>query len=616
MLRTFEGVSTMRTATALLILLCAVASAPVATHAQTLPAKSEVLASMRLVNDYWLGDHNNPGDNQWARAAYFSGNMAMHAAWPDHNYRDYALLWSENHSWGLNGGTGTRLADNHCVGQTYIALYTIDPVPNRIDDITTCMSSIVNSSRITDWSWVDALYMTIPVLARLGIIHGDTDYFDKMYAMYDDTKSRRGLYDPAFGLWYRDGNYTPPTTTPNGQPFFWSRGNGWVIAAHAKAIKYLPANDPHRAEFIATLQAMAAALKNVQRSDGFWNVSLMDPNHFGGPETSGTAFFTYGIAWGINNGFLDAATYLPVVAKAWNGMNQVAVHPEGKLGYVQGPAGQPSEGQPVNFESTQDYGVGAFLLAGSEVYELAPGDPAAAPKEPQDNLALNNLVAFSSQSSGTPASNAADDQLWTRWSAQSYPQWIELEFDTTQAIGMTEVAPYLGRAYQFTVETKMSAGESYSMLVDRSSNTHGGYAIVDTFPPVVGRFVRLTVTGASGYTGSEVSVLDFNLYGNPRTGIAELPPVSFTLGQNYPNPFNPTTTIAYDLDAAAPVALVVFDVSGRKVTTLVDEMTFPGPHEVRWNGTDDAGAHMASGVYFYRLTAGSSIQTRKMILLK
>ena len=115
---------------------------------------------------------------------------------------------------------------------------------------------------------------------------------------------------------------------------------------------------------------MSAAIKSVQRSDGFWNVSLHDPTHFGGKELTGTALFTYGMAWGVRRGVLPASDYSPIVDKAWNGMVTDAVHPNGFLGWVQGSAKQPSDGQPLSYDKVpdfEDYGLGCFLLAGSEV---------------------------------------------------------------------------------------------------------------------------------------------------------------------------------------------------------------------------------------------------------
>jgi rhamnogalacturonyl hydrolase YesR len=191
-----------------------------------------------------------------------------------------------------------------------------------------------------------------------------------MYDLYAYNKYTLGLYNSSEGLWYRDVNYKPPYATKNGQDCYWSRGNGWVVGAHVRILQLLPLKDSHRAEYIQTFQAMAAALKDRQREDGFWNPSLDDANEYTGPETSGTAFFTYGLAWGINNHLLDSATYYPVVAKAWNGLVNTAVQTNGFLGYVQGVGAAPAL---ASASSTQDFGVGAFLMAGTEVQKLCTG---------------------------------------------------------------------------------------------------------------------------------------------------------------------------------------------------------------------------------------------------
>jgi len=197
-----------------------------------------------------------------------------------------------------------------------------------------------------------------------------------MYEMYAFTKNRhggKGLYNPAEGLWWRDKDFVPPYREPNGEDCYWSRGNGWVVAALVRTLSELPQNDPHRDEYLKDFKDMCQAIVKVQRPDGFWNVSLHDPNHFGGKELSGTALFTYGFAWGIRNGHLDAANYLPAIRKAWNSMQRECVHENGKLGYVQGTGKEPKDGQPVNFDSTpdfEDYGLGCFLLAGTEIMKL------------------------------------------------------------------------------------------------------------------------------------------------------------------------------------------------------------------------------------------------------
>ena len=251
-------------------------------------------------------------------------------------------------------------------------MYKLDSVKqqSKIAAIKTSIDNMVYSTASNDWTWVDALFMSMPVYARMGNLTGDTIYFKRMHDLYTYTKDTLGLYNYNEGLWYRDVNYKPPYATKTGQDCYWSRGNGWVVGAHARILQLLPVNDPHRNEYIQTFKAMAAALKDRQRTDGFWNSSLDDPNEYNGPETSGTAFFTYGIAWGINNHLLDSTTYAPVAINAWNGLTTTAVQSNGFLGYVQGVGAQPGL---ASVGTTQDFGVGAFLLAGIELLKMASG---------------------------------------------------------------------------------------------------------------------------------------------------------------------------------------------------------------------------------------------------
>jgi rhamnogalacturonyl hydrolase YesR len=231
---------------------------------------------------------------------------------------------------------------------------------------------LVTGSSNADWWWIDAIQMAMPVFAKLGAQYGGTSYYEKMYSMYANTKTTQGLYNTTDHLWWRDATFKPPFTTTNGKQCYWSRGNGWVFAALTRVLDTIPANEAHRNEYVSDFTAMAGALKSVQRSDGFWNVSLADPTDYGGPELTGTALFAYAMAWGLRTGTLDS-TYGPVVSKAWCAIAS-AVHTNGFLGYVQGTGSKPADGQPVTLNSVpnfQDYGVGCFLLAGSELYKLA-----------------------------------------------------------------------------------------------------------------------------------------------------------------------------------------------------------------------------------------------------
>ena len=194
-----------------------------------------------------------------------------------------------------------------------------------------------------------------------------------MYAFTKYKHGGNGLYNATEKLWWRDKDFVPPYKEPNGEDCYWSRGNGWVVAALVRTLEQLPPTDPHYQEYLQDLKNMLAALLPVQRQDGFWNVSLHDANNFGGKELSGTSLFIYGMAWGINHKIIDRKTYLPAVLKAWNALATECVHADGKLGYVQGTGKEPKDGQPVNYTNTpdfEDYGLGCFLLAGSEVYKL------------------------------------------------------------------------------------------------------------------------------------------------------------------------------------------------------------------------------------------------------
>ena len=167
--------------------------------------------------------------------------------------------------------------------------------------------------------------------------------------------------------------FIPPYAEPNGEDCYWSRGNGWVLAALALVLQELPKSDPHYAEYKEDFIQLSKAVVPLQRQDGFWNVSLHDANHFGGKEASGTALFVYGMTWGVNNGILDKAAFLGPIEKGWQAISKESIQPNGFLGYIQSTGKEPKDGQPVLRDKTpdfEDYGLGCVLLAGTEVYKL------------------------------------------------------------------------------------------------------------------------------------------------------------------------------------------------------------------------------------------------------
>ena len=350
-----------------------------------LPPKNDVLQVMQKANTYFMNKWPDAGktiitnkeraSNIWTRAVYYEGLMALYSVDKQKAYYDYAMQWGEKHHWGLNGSIETRDADNHCAGQTYIDLYLMDKQPERIRDIKASMDLMVKSEKADDWSWIDALQMAMPVFTRLGILYNDTSYFRKMYDLYSFAKYKhgdKGLYNAEDHLWWRDKDFDPPYKEPNGEDCYWSRGNGWVVAALVRTLDMLPATDAHYNEYLQDYKDMCTALIKIQRGDGFCNVILQDATNFGGKENTGTSLFTYGFAWGIRKGILDKNVYMPVVEKSWKALS-ATVHQNGFLGYVQGTGKEPKDGQPVTFDSMpnfEDFGLGCFLLAGTEVYKL------------------------------------------------------------------------------------------------------------------------------------------------------------------------------------------------------------------------------------------------------
>ena len=370
----------------LLLFICCLYGFTSCISNQKLPKKQKTLAAMTLANDYFMKKWTDVGktivtnrerpSNIWTRGVYYEGLMDLYKIDAQKRYLDYAVTWGEFHKWGLRNGIKTRNGDDQCCGQTYIDLYLLDKKEERIRDIKACMDNMVNSDKADDWSWVDALQMAMPVFAKLGVIYNDNRYYEKMFELYDYAKTKHGhngLFNPSEGLWWRDKDFDPPYKTPAGKNCYWSRGNGWVVAALVRVLAIMPTNAPHREEYLTMYLTMIKALQPLQRADGFWNVSLTDETDFGGKELSGTALFVYGMAWGINNGLLEKQKYTPSVSKAWNAMLKDCMHENGMLGFVQSTGKQPSDGQPVTYAKIpdfEDFGLGCFLLAGSEVYKM------------------------------------------------------------------------------------------------------------------------------------------------------------------------------------------------------------------------------------------------------
>ncbi len=329
-------------------------------------SKPFIISSMKKVADWQLANPvtiNEKNENDWARAAFYTGIMATYRTTKDEKYLNQAISWSSSFNWKL--AKRFRHADDHAKGQTYLEIYELKKDPKMIEDIKITFDSLILTQKPgrEDWWWCDALFMAPPVLTRLSAATSDPKYLDFLNAMFWD--SYEFLYDKEAHLFYRDKSYFNKKT-PNGSKTFWARGNGWVLAGTARVLQYLPKDHPSYEKYVALLKEMAASVKKIQGEDGLWRPSLLDANEVPHPETSGSAFFCYAILWGINNGHLDKKEYMPVAKKAWEGLNSY-VTPEGKLQWVQPIGASPDK---VTIDNFQEYASGAYLLAASELYKL------------------------------------------------------------------------------------------------------------------------------------------------------------------------------------------------------------------------------------------------------
>src|ERR1035437_2643159 len=335
-----------------------------------------VLTAMQRVADWQLANPETNATAGWIQAAGEAGMMALAGIPGDAKSRDAMRAMGETNNWKL----GPRLydADDHCVGQTYAELYLlyrepkmIAPMREKFDAILAKPTAVQSleytrpqSKARENWSWCDSLFMTPPAWVRLYAATEDQRYLN--FAATNWWRTTDYLYDQDEHLFFRDSTFFKKQEA-NGKKVFWSRGNGWVMGGLVRVLQYLPMNHPDRPRFEKLFKDMSEKILTCQQPDGLWRASLLDPESYPLKETSGSGFFTYAFAWGVNQGLLDRAKFEPSVRKAWTALVG-CVEADGKLTHV-----QPVGSDPKTFadDSTAPYGTGAFLLTGSEVYRMA-----------------------------------------------------------------------------------------------------------------------------------------------------------------------------------------------------------------------------------------------------
>ena len=306
-------------------------------------------------------------NQQWTMAALYSGLLAYSADTGDHAAHDAVLRMSESFHWQLIDNRFPH-ADDEALGRAYLDLYAEHPTPERIAHTRVIMDRLIArpDDAATDpqgrpvWWWCDALYMAPPVLVRLSKLTGDRKYIAYMDHEWAITSAQ--LYDPQEHLFFRDSRFFTQHEA-NGKKLFWSRGNGWVLAALVDLLTFLPADDPLRPRYTQQFRELATRIASLQGADGLWRTGLLDAAAYPLPEVSGSAFFTEAFAYGIRTGLLDRATFEPVLRKSWSAM-VARIYADGRLGSI-----QPVGAAPDSFQlsSSYVYGVGAFLLAGTEI---------------------------------------------------------------------------------------------------------------------------------------------------------------------------------------------------------------------------------------------------------
>ncbi len=314
----------------------------------------------------------------WTNGAYYTGVVKAHQATADKNYLDGLMAMGKRNNWQ----TWERFfhADDIAISYSYLYLQSIGEPGVNLEPTNTFIKDHLNkphewrAGTLTDekkilWWWCDALFMAPPVLTVNAKLTKDDTYLKEMDKYYTQTYNL--LYDKQEKLFARDGRFlwTGATTDlkeKNGNKIFWSRGNGWVIAGLALILTDMPKDYPNRPFYENLFKEMAGRIKGLQQEDGLWKTSLLSPESFNHGEVSGSGFFTYALAWGVNNGLLSKADYQPAVTKAWGAILKCQ-QPNGKVGWVQNIGFDP---KPADADSWQNFGTGAFLMAGSEILKL------------------------------------------------------------------------------------------------------------------------------------------------------------------------------------------------------------------------------------------------------
>lgn len=351
-----------------------------ATQKKTSDAKSALkqVADWQINNFKYSTTNNlhDHGIDSWTNATLYIGMLEWAKMADDSTYHNWLLNIGETSNWQIPANFKNYPkyqkyhADELCMGQFYLGMFElyqeekmVQSTKERVDWIMTHLpDSSMNSSNKQSWTWCDALFMAPPVYVEMAFAKKNDEYLQFMDKEF--KKTYEYLYDQDSKLFFRDGSYFDKREA-NGKKVFWGRGNGWVAAGLVRILQLLPEDSSYRPFYENLFKEFVPHLASLQNKGGFWHASLLDPTNYPSPETSATALITYAMAYGVNQGLLDEKKYVLLIDKSWNFLLS-AIDENGKLGWIQPIGANPKK---VTANMTAQYGVGAFLLAGSEIYK-------------------------------------------------------------------------------------------------------------------------------------------------------------------------------------------------------------------------------------------------------
>jgi rhamnogalacturonyl hydrolase YesR len=337
-------------------------------------AASQIADMSRRPIQMATGSNLSEISSNWVAATFYVGAARLARVSQNRDVLRFLTATAEHYNYALRGARAERTllnADDVAIGDLYQELYarrgqvgTIMPLQQRLDFMLPHLNRQQETKTLV-WWWCDALYMAPPVLARQSALSGDPKYLQAMDKEWRRTAAR--LWVEQDRLFLRDERFAGQDHRgAGGKPVYWARGNGWVMGGIARTLETMPAGFEGRAFYVDIFRKMASRVLELQQADGLWRSDLNDPESFPEPETSGSGFFVYALAWGINHGLLDRQTYQPAVTRGWAALNR-HILPTGLVGAAQKTGDRPV---PTRLDDVGPYATGAYLLAGLEVMDL------------------------------------------------------------------------------------------------------------------------------------------------------------------------------------------------------------------------------------------------------